>query len=325
MARTRSISFKTPENEELAELSPWHRLLFIYLWTIVDREGRIEDRPLRIKAKLLPYDNVPFAPDVMLEDLANAGFIRRYEVNGIKTIQVVNFKKHQRPHPKEQPSVLPAPPSSASEESHGIATAIGGSVSTKSRGDAGTCREISALGSSYPSESSEPSEPSGSSEKPGSANHGDSASPVIAQIDLPPAAPSEPPEPSDHFVPGALFIRGKLVDPSDCGWVRDFGDAWREAYGAEHNQPLVLIGDVAPIREQIGHGSALERWRRYLACVPAQYASSGKFARTHGAYANDRASPSGSAVSGRQLTAGEQSMANVRRAIAIRKQQRGEA
>jgi hypothetical protein len=42
MARIRMIKPGVMENEELAELSPLTRLLFIYLWMLADREGRLE-------------------------------------------------------------------------------------------------------------------------------------------------------------------------------------------------------------------------------------------------------------------------------------------
>jgi len=35
------------------------RLLYPGLWMLADREGRLEDRPLRIKAEILPYDTCP--------------------------------------------------------------------------------------------------------------------------------------------------------------------------------------------------------------------------------------------------------------------------
>ncbi|MDF5919710.1 hypothetical protein P4133_09415 [Pseudomonas aeruginosa] len=43
----------------------------------------------------------------MLDDLAKAGFIHRYEAAGVKLIQVLNFAKHQTPHVREQASSLP--------------------------------------------------------------------------------------------------------------------------------------------------------------------------------------------------------------------------
>ena len=93
-------------NEDLADLEPLTRLLFIYLWMLADREGRLEDRPKRIGAQALPYDRTADV-DAMLNSLKNAGFIDRYEVGGVACIQVINFAKHQTPHIREQASSLP--------------------------------------------------------------------------------------------------------------------------------------------------------------------------------------------------------------------------
>ena len=83
------------------------RLLFIGLWIIADREGRLEDRPARIKVETLPYDNCDV--DRLLDDLARFGFIIRYEVDGVRYIQITNFTKHQNPHKNEKASEIPAP------------------------------------------------------------------------------------------------------------------------------------------------------------------------------------------------------------------------
>jgi hypothetical protein len=107
MARARNIKPGFFENEDLAELGAEAMLLFAGLWTHVDREGRCEDRPKRIKAKVFPY----FAVDVdtLLFSLQDRGFIRRYVVDETHYIQVVNFAKHQSPHVKEAASTIPAP------------------------------------------------------------------------------------------------------------------------------------------------------------------------------------------------------------------------
>ena len=107
MARARNIKPGTMENEALAALPPLHRLLWIYMWMLADREGRLEDRPQRIKAKALPYDDVNV--DGMLSDLHEAGFINRYAVGGRRFIQIVNFAKHQKPHGNEAESSIPPP------------------------------------------------------------------------------------------------------------------------------------------------------------------------------------------------------------------------
>ena len=94
------------DNERLAELKPLHRLLFIYLWMLADREGRLEDLPNRIAKQALGYDRAANV-EAMLNDLARADFIKRYTAAGVKCIQVTNFHKHQTPHGTEKDSELP--------------------------------------------------------------------------------------------------------------------------------------------------------------------------------------------------------------------------
>lgn len=105
--RLRTLKPSFFKNEELAELPPLTRLLFEGLWCLADREGRLEDRPARIKVEVLPYDrgNV----DQMLQDLHDHGFILRYCVGGVRYIFVSQFSRHQSPHSKEAPSTIPAP------------------------------------------------------------------------------------------------------------------------------------------------------------------------------------------------------------------------
>ncbi len=107
MARARLIKPGFFMNDGLAEVVLAGRLLFAGLWTISDREGRLEDRPKRIKAEVMPFDNVSI--DRLLTDLAQRGFIVRYESEGQRFIQVVNFLKHQTPHMREPASTIPAP------------------------------------------------------------------------------------------------------------------------------------------------------------------------------------------------------------------------
>jgi hypothetical protein len=90
----------------LAALPPLTRLLFIYLWMLADKSGRLEDRPARIKKQAIGYDNADC--EEMLCQLAASGFITRYTVGGEKFIQINNFTKHQTPHVREAESVLPS-------------------------------------------------------------------------------------------------------------------------------------------------------------------------------------------------------------------------
>lgn len=110
MARSRNIKPGFFTNDRLAELHPLTRLLFAGLWVIADREGRLEDRPKRIKAHCLPYDDHDV--DAALDDLAGGddAFIVRYQVNGARFIQITNWHDHQKPHHMEPASnILPIP------------------------------------------------------------------------------------------------------------------------------------------------------------------------------------------------------------------------
>ena len=105
MARSRLIKPSFFDNEVLGSLEPLARLLFIGLWNYADREGRLEDRPERIKKTVLGYDDCDC--DELLRSLANNGFIERYTIDEKKYINIVNFKIHQNPHKNEAPSVIP--------------------------------------------------------------------------------------------------------------------------------------------------------------------------------------------------------------------------
>lgn len=127
MARARNIKPGFFSNDELVELPFEGRLLFIGLWTIADRAGRLLDRPKKIKMDLFPADNVDV--DALLTSLAERGFIRRYEAENLHCIQVVNWSKHQNPHVKEVPSTLPEPGERRAEmvfapDLHGASTVL---------------------------------------------------------------------------------------------------------------------------------------------------------------------------------------------------------
>jgi hypothetical protein len=106
--RARNLKPGFFKNEELADLPFEARLLFAGLWCIADREGRLEDRPRRIKAEVFPYDAVDI--EKLLEQLRTARSIVRYTVEGHDggVIWIPTFKRHQNPHKNEKPSELPA-------------------------------------------------------------------------------------------------------------------------------------------------------------------------------------------------------------------------
>lgn len=115
MARIRYLKPDFFKDEDLAERPYWVRLLFAGLWNIADKEGRLEDRVKRIKVDVFPYDNVDIEKGLQELSKPKNGsrkpFIQRYEIEGNRYIQIVNWNKHQKPHHTEQASKIPpAPP-----------------------------------------------------------------------------------------------------------------------------------------------------------------------------------------------------------------------
>jgi len=96
-------------NEALGHLPPVCRLLFEGLWCLADREGRLEDRPARIRVEIFPYDR-RFDVDAMLVRLAETGLIVRYAINGKSCVWLPTFSQHQKCHPNEAKSTLPTCP-----------------------------------------------------------------------------------------------------------------------------------------------------------------------------------------------------------------------
>src|SRR6185437_3338005 len=114
-------------NEELAECSIWARHLAPGLWCLADREGRLEDRPRRIKGEIFRFDAIEVEP--LLQELHDHKHILRYEVEGVRYIQILAFKEHQAPHYSEKESIIPPPlpehsgkMSSSSKEIPGVLT-----------------------------------------------------------------------------------------------------------------------------------------------------------------------------------------------------------
>ena len=104
--RARNIKPGFFENEDLAELLPQTRLLFIGLWMLADREGRLENRPRRIKAQIFPYEDADVP--TMLAGLTSAGFVQVYGDQG-EYLHLPTFVEHQNIHQHERASTLPDP------------------------------------------------------------------------------------------------------------------------------------------------------------------------------------------------------------------------
>jgi len=113
MPRSRNIKPALFKNELLGEADPLITILFTGLWCLADREGRLEDRPKRIRAEIFPYreETTSKTVEVFLCWLMDNDFITRYANEYGEYIQIHNWSKHQNPHHKEIASLIPNHPS----------------------------------------------------------------------------------------------------------------------------------------------------------------------------------------------------------------------
>lgn len=99
MARIRSVFPQLFTDEAFALLSMAARVLIIGLWTEADDQGAFEWKPVSIKMRLFPADNLDIPQ--LLEELVAANMIAKYEHDGRRYGLVRNFRKYQKPkYPK---------------------------------------------------------------------------------------------------------------------------------------------------------------------------------------------------------------------------------
>jgi hypothetical protein len=105
MARIRSVHPGLFTDEAFMSLSMEARVLIIGIWTEADDNGVFEWKPITLKARILPADNVDTV--TLLAELARLDFVNRFE-NGASTYGAVrNFHKYQRPKKPKIKYVLP--------------------------------------------------------------------------------------------------------------------------------------------------------------------------------------------------------------------------
>ena len=158
--RRREISPEFWVDERVVEVSDGAKLLFIGLWNIADREGRLEDKPRTIGLKVRPWDPTPVVG--FLDELIAQGMVRRYEVDGVRCLCIPRFSDHQNIHPKEMASKLPAPPAHGAMHVQPTATTDAAERLDEPRSAAETSEIIpfpsGSSGSSFPSGSSGPAD-----------------------------------------------------------------------------------------------------------------------------------------------------------------------
>lgn len=95
MARIRSIHPGFFTDERLVSTCFEARLLFLGLGVEADDKGIFEWKPVTLKMRIFPADNIDIA--AMLAELEGAGVLQSYEIDGRKYGAIRNFRKHQRP------------------------------------------------------------------------------------------------------------------------------------------------------------------------------------------------------------------------------------
>jgi hypothetical protein len=96
MARIRSIKPEFWTSEQVMDLSPNARLLFIGLWNFCDDAGIHPASLKRLKAEVMPADDVR-SEDVrrMIDECINVGLVREYEIDGERYWAVTGWH-HQK-------------------------------------------------------------------------------------------------------------------------------------------------------------------------------------------------------------------------------------
>lgn len=111
MARSRNIKPGFFKNEDLSDLGLAAQLMFAGLWTLCDRDGKMEWRPRRVKMELFPFHDDITADKCteLAQCLHDAGFVYIYTVDNTDYLKVINFAKHQHPNMKEESQNFPEP------------------------------------------------------------------------------------------------------------------------------------------------------------------------------------------------------------------------
>jgi hypothetical protein len=112
MPRIRSVKPEMWDDRKLARsVSRDGRLLYIALWNHSDEHARVQGDPRFVKGRCFPYDDDldEEAVDDLLDELAAAGRIVRYTVDGDPYLFLPKLDKHQRLEAAKVPSRLPSP------------------------------------------------------------------------------------------------------------------------------------------------------------------------------------------------------------------------
>jgi hypothetical protein len=108
MARTRYIKPDFFDDTSIAELTMEARLLYIGLWTMMDRRGICLLEPRLIKKTIFGYDDKISVVKVshLLAELIDGGFVRKVQYDEKEWLFCPTFGRHQKFHVDEKPKYL---------------------------------------------------------------------------------------------------------------------------------------------------------------------------------------------------------------------------
>jgi hypothetical protein len=104
MARIRTIKPEFFTSEDIVELSPLARLLYIATWCEADKEGRLVWKPRTFKLRYFPGDDCNI--EALCAEVLEAGLVVVYGMHAY----IPRFTSHQHLNPRESESILPPPP-----------------------------------------------------------------------------------------------------------------------------------------------------------------------------------------------------------------------
>jgi hypothetical protein len=106
MARIRSIHPGLASDESYMSMSMAAKAAWPLLWTECDDQGVFEWKPIVLKARIFPADNIDFS--ALLDELRALDCVKSFDLNGKKFGLVRNFRRFQRPKKPNNTHLLPS-------------------------------------------------------------------------------------------------------------------------------------------------------------------------------------------------------------------------
>lgn len=152
MARIRTIKPDFFTSEDIVNMTPFARLLYIALWCEADREGRLVWRPKTFKMRYLPADQIDI--DSLCMELITAGVIKLY---GNELAFIPSFLNHQHINPRETESKLPIPDESSTRKPRVSDVSVTHREEGKERKEIYNASDFDTFWISYPKKTAKPS------------------------------------------------------------------------------------------------------------------------------------------------------------------------